>query len=60
MVFETLAQFVSKLMFFHGYVNEVNGFPNPLSKKEEDELIDKMLAGDKLARDKLINHQVGL
>ena len=60
MVFETLAQFVSKIMFFHGYVNEFSGFPNPLSKQEEDELIDKMNLGDKKAREKLINHNLRL
>jgi len=60
MVFETLAQFASKLMFFHGYINEAGGFPEPLKKNEEDELIDKMLAGDKSARDKLINHNLRL
>ena len=60
MVFETLAQFTSKLMFFHGYINEASGFPEPLNKKDEDELIDKMLAGDNNARDKLINHNLRL
>lgn len=60
MVFETLGQFMSKLMFFHGYINEFNGFPNPLSKEEEDELIEKMLNGDTTAREKLINHNLRL
>lgn len=60
MVFETLGQFMSKLMFFHGYVNEFNGFPNPLTKEEEDLFIDKMLNGDTTAREKLINHNMRL
>ena len=60
MVFETIGHFMSKLMFFHGFVNECNGFPDPLTKKEEDECIDKMLAGDKQAREKLINHNLRL
>lgn len=60
MVFETLSQFMSKLMFFHGYINDYNGFPNPLSKEEEDILIDKMLAGDKHAREQIINHNLRL
>lgn len=60
MVFETLAQFTSKLMFFHGYVNEFNGFPEALSKEEEDFLITKMLEGDKSSREKLINHNLRL
>ena len=34
MVFETLSVFLSKLVCFHGYVNEYNGFPKPLTKEE--------------------------
>lgn len=60
MVFETLSQFLSKLMFFHGYVNEYNGFPKPLTKDEEDELVEKMQKGDALAKEKLINHNMRL
>lgn len=60
MVFETIGQFMSKLMFFHGYVNEFNGFPNPLAKEEEDFYIEKMRNGDKSAREKLINHNMRL
>lgn len=60
MVFETLSQFMSKLMFFHGYVNEFNGFPKPLSREEEDKCIDEMLLGNKEAREKLINHNMRL
>lgn len=60
MVFETLSQFLSKLMFFHGYVNEFNGFPKPLSKQEEDKLIEEMNLGNKDAREKLINHNMRL
>ena len=60
MVFETLSQFMSKLMFFHGYINDYNGFPNPLSKEEEDALIDEMLSGNKTAREKIINHNLRL
>ena len=60
MVFETLSMFMSKLMFFHGYINEFNGFPDPLPKEQEDEYILKMLTGDKVAREKLINHNLRL
>lgn len=60
MVFETLGQFMSKLMFFHGYVNEYNGFPKPLSKEDEEKYIDAMAAGDKRAREMLINHNMRL
>lgn len=60
MVFETLGQFMSKLMFFHGFVNEYNGFPKPLSKLEEEKQVELMLSGDKKAREKLINHNLRL
>lgn len=60
MVFETLSQFLSKLMFFHGYVNEYNGFLKPLSKQEEDKLVDEVNKGNKSAREKLINHNMRL
>ena len=60
MIFETLGAFMSKLMFFHGYVNEFNGFPDPLTKDEEDSLLDKMHNGNKDARQTLINHNLRL
>ena len=60
MVFETIGQFMSKLMFFHGYVNEFNGFPNPLTKEEEDFYIEEMHNGNENAREKLINHNMRL
>ena len=60
MIFETLSHFMSKLMFFHGMVNEYNGFPKALTKQEEDDLIEKMHAGDNTARTKLINHNLRL
>ena len=60
MVFESLGQFLSKLMMFHGYVNEFNGFPNPLTKEEEDHYIDLLHLGDESARETLINHNLRL
>ena len=60
MVFETLSQFLSKLMFFHGYVNEFNGFPKPLKKEQEDKLIEEMNLGNMQARETLINHNMRL
>ena len=60
MIYETIGQFMSKLMFFHGYVNEYNGFPKPLSKADEEKYIIQMLNGDKKAREKLINHNMRL
>ena len=60
MVYETIGQFMSKLMFFHGYVNEYNGFPKPLSKEDEEKYVKLMIEGDKKAREKLINHNMRL
>lgn len=60
MVFETISQFLSKLVLFHGYVNEFNGFPKPLTKEEENKLITQMHAGDNKARETLINHNMRL
>ncbi len=60
MIFESIGQFLSKLMMFHGYVNEFNGFPNPLTKEEEDHLLDLMHLGDESARETLINHNLRL
>ncbi len=60
MVFESMGRFMSKLMFFHGFVNEANGFPKPLSRDEEEKTVESMLAGDSSAREKLINHNLRL
>ena len=35
-------------------------FPDPLPKEQEDELIKKMLDGDKNARNKLVEHNLRL
>ena len=59
MVFETMGQFMCKLMFFHGFVNEC-GFPKPLTKEEEATLVEQMLSGNNEAREKLINHNLRL
>lgn len=46
------------MLFTGAYSN--NAFPEPLSKKEEEECIDKMMMGDKNARSKLIEHNLRL
>ena len=43
-------------IFTAAYSNDV--FPEPLSKKEEEECVKKMLLGDKTARNKLIEHKL--
>ncbi len=62
MVFETIGQFLSKLMFFHGFVNSANenNFPHPLTREEEEKYIELMHAGDKQARELLIKHNLRL
>ena len=60
MVFETLSAFLSKLVLFHGYVNEYNGFPKPLTRDEEEQLIIQAKNGNEKAREKLINHNMRL
>ncbi len=60
MIFETISQFMSKLMFFHGYINDYNGFPDPLTKEEEDNLVVLMEQGNQEARETLIRHNLRL
>lgn len=45
-------------LFCAAYSNNI--FPDPLSKEEEEELIEKMFNNDKSARDKLIEHNLRL
>ena len=59
MLINILNFITSNLSFFTGsYSNNV--FPDPLSKEEEDIYIEKMLNGDKEARNKLIEHNLRL
>ncbi len=60
MIFESLATFSSKLYFFTSFVNTTQGFPQPLTKEEEKECLEKMKQGDMRARDILINHNLRL
>ena len=59
MLLNILSYLVNNLTFFMGaYSNNV--FPDKLPKEIEDELIKKMLHGDKEARNKLIEHNLRL
>ncbi len=54
-----LLSLLKQMMFFTGsYSNNV--FPEPLKEKEEKECIQKMLQGDEIARNKLIEHNLRL
>lgn len=59
-MFHLLFEALKHLFFFLGYFGQPGGFPKALSKEQEDELIDKMLAGDTLARDRLIESNLRL
>ena len=59
MLLNILSYIANNLIFFTGtYSNNV--FPEQLSKEIEDELIQKMINGDKEARNKLIEHNLRL
>lgn len=45
-------------IFTAAYSNDI--FPEPLSKKDEEEAVKKMLQGDKNSRNKLIEHNLRL
>ena len=58
-MFLNLLNIIKEMLFFTGsYSNNV--FPEPLSSEEEEICINKMLNGDKDARNKLIEHNLRL
>lgn len=59
MLFEFLSFIIGKLTFFTGSII-TESFPKPLSKEEESECLKKAKAGDLVAREKLINHNLRL
>ncbi len=50
----------SNLLVFILHVTNAESFPPPLSKKEEAEVIEKMVNGDNTAKEKLIKHNLRL
>ena len=59
MLLSILNFITSNLTFFTGsYSNNI--FPDPLTKEEEESYLEKMLNGDKEARNKLIEHNLRL
>lgn len=56
---EMLASILSNLLYFALHVSG-GSFPKPLSAAQERELVEKSVAGDKAARDKLIEHNLRL
>lgn len=59
-MFEFITFLIGKLLFFTGAIAGSSSFPKPLSEEEESLCLKKMKAGDKSARDKLINHNLRL
>lgn len=53
-------EFIRSVFFFVGAVKQKNGFPLPLSRKEEEALVERHERGDKQARDLLIEHNLRL
>lgn len=60
MILDSFMNFIGKIMFFTGFVNNATGFPRPLSPEEEKQEIIKMKKGDKEAKNNLINHNLRL
>lgn len=51
---------LSGIIFFALHVTAANSFPKPLSAEEERECFRKMVEGDKVSRNKLIEHNLRL
>ena len=60
MFYESLLTIVGKISNFTYFVGSVQGFPKPLSKEEEQQLLQLLAKGDKDAREKLITHNLRL
>ncbi len=60
MFYESLLTIVGKISSFTYFVGSVQGFPKPLSKDDEQKLLELSSKGDKEAREKLITHNLRL
>lgn len=58
-MFNKIKEFLKEIMIFTTSYS-LNVFDKPLSTKEENECIEKLLKGDKDARNKLIEHNLRL
>ena len=57
---QMLLMMLQECLFFLGYVTGKSEFPQPLSRTEETEYIQRMEAGDENARQELITHNLRL
>ena len=53
-------EYISSLLFFFLHVTSSGSFPKALSKSEETRCLEQMAAGDRAARQKLIEHNLRL
>lgn len=60
MLLSFFSNILSYIFFLFGYISSSNLFPEPLSKSEEEYLLKKLFAGDKAAKNKLIEHNLRL
>lgn len=60
MIVENFIIFMNKILLFSSFINNAQGFPKPLTQKEEMEYFEKYKKGDNEAKDKLINHNLRL
>ncbi len=58
--YESLLTVFGKISNFTSFVGTVQGFPKPLSKEEEQKLLEAYENGDKTVREKLITHNLRL
>jgi len=59
-MFEILVNLINNLLFFIGYVSGNGAFPKPLTDEEEAECVAGIIAGDKQAKNTLIEHNLRL
>ena len=60
MIVESFLTFLNKILLFTSYINNKGSFPTPLSPEKEKEYLTKAKAGDREARDLLIQHNLRL
>lgn len=61
MIFENFVIFMNKILLFSSFINNAQGFPKPLTEKEEREHFEKYKKdGNKESKDILINHNLRL
>ncbi len=60
MIEQLIVYFLRDALFLLGYLARGNAFPKPLSRQEEQRMIERMAQGDSEARETLIAHNLRL